>query len=467
MGSDRNWQQVSFDFSSQAAESHNRIVLFFNFGVATAGTDVYQIDDVRMVDATSPADALAPMLSEAAVDGSSLVLTYSENLDTDSVPDVEAFTVEADSMTVTVSDVAINGRDVTLTLGEPVAPGQTVELDYTVPTGPHARPIQDAAGNDAAALTNHMVTNSTPGTMPSCPDPDPWIINDFECQQNQTVSDVTIVDNPDKSGANTSDKVGQFTDAAEAFGATIIDFGSAIDLSSRNQLGIKVRVPVAGPVVAKLEGGTSASFESPQVNVTQVGTWVDLSFDLSSQAAENHTKVALFFNFGMTTGGTDVYQIDDIRLFVAPTPEDAQAPMLSDAAVNGSSLVLTYSENLDTDSVPGVEAFTVEADSTTVTVSDVAIAGRAVTLTLGEPVTHGQTVELDYTVPTGSDARPIQDAAGNDAAELTNQSVRNRTLAQLEVQFGSANYRATEGGPAAAIAVSFDQAPHRGRRNSP
>ena len=74
---------------------------------------------------------------------------------------------------------------------------------------------------------------------------------------------------------------------------------------------------------------------------------------------------------------------------------------------------------------------------------------------------HGHTVELDYTVPTGSDARPIQDAAGNVAAALNNQSVINRTLTQFEVQFGSASYTATEGGSAATITVSLDQAPHR------
>ena len=47
---------------------------------------------------------------------------------------------------------------VTLTLGTAVTAGQTVTVTYTVPT---SNPVQDAAGNDAVALTNRSVTNNT------------------------------------------------------------------------------------------------------------------------------------------------------------------------------------------------------------------------------------------------------------------------------------------------------------------
>ena len=51
-----------------------------------------------------------------------------------------------------------------------------------------------------------------------------------------------------------------------------------------------------------------------------------------------------------------------------------------------------------------------------------------VTLTLNPAVEHGETgITLRYTVPTGMDASPIQDSAGNDAAALVSQAVTNET----------------------------------------
>ena len=49
-------------------------------------------------------------------------------------------------------------------------------------------------------------------------EPIPGIVDDFECQRNVTISnpgflDVTVVENPDPSGVNTSDSVGRYNDA--------------------------------------------------------------------------------------------------------------------------------------------------------------------------------------------------------------------------------------------------------------
>ena len=57
-----------------------------------------------------------------------------------------------------VSAVAVVGRTVTLTLATPAAHGQTVRLTYTVPT---TNLVRDLFGNDAGALTNHLVENVT------------------------------------------------------------------------------------------------------------------------------------------------------------------------------------------------------------------------------------------------------------------------------------------------------------------
>ena len=112
------------------------------------------------------------------------------------------------------------------------------------------------------------------------------------------------------------------------------------------------------------------------------------------------------------------------------TLADSTPPVLDSAAVNGTELVLTYGEALDTGSTPATGAFTVRAGSSAVTFpvalasGGVAVSGMAVTLTLASGVTDGQTVTVSYAVPG---ANPIQDAAGNDAVALSNRAVSNNT----------------------------------------
>ena len=113
----------------------------------------------HIVDTTPP--ALIAMPNGATVNGATLTLTYDEPLDDSSMPSNTDYTVTVSpgtAPTVDIDTVAINNQIVTLTLSTPVSSDQTVRLTYTVPG---SNPIQDLAGNDAAAL-NIQVTNNTP-----------------------------------------------------------------------------------------------------------------------------------------------------------------------------------------------------------------------------------------------------------------------------------------------------------------
>ena len=90
---------------------------------------------------------------------------------------------------------------------------------------------------------------------------------------------------------------------------------------------------------------------------------------------------------------------------------DAAAPTLRTAVVNGAALVLTYSETLDTTSVPATNAFVVSVGGSPRTVSTVAVSGRTVTLALASAVTAGQTVTLGY---NDSLRTRLRDLAGNE-----------------------------------------------------
>lgn len=109
---------------------------------------------------------------------------------------------------------------------------------------------------------------------------------------------------------------------------------------------------------------------------------------------------------------------------------EAVAPVFTSAAVNGSTLKLTYGESLDATNIPAANAFAVLVGGQAATVSNVAVTGSTVTLTLAQAVTNGQTVTVGYADPSnGNDVNAIQDAAGNDAITITNQAVTNNTVA--------------------------------------
>ena len=212
-----NWVEYSFDFSDQFNQNHQKLVLFFNAGVDTNGSDVYYIDDLRWDTSAAPCAGV-------------------------------------------VEDINV--------------------------------------------------------------------INDFDCQKNQDVPEVTIFATPNKNAINSSKFSGKYVDETGGWDAVIVDFGAPINLTTHNSFKIKVLAPVAGTLKAKLEGGTSAGKEK-DVQITTTGQWVEYTFDFSSEANANHQKLVLFFNAGVDTDGTQVYFIDDLKFAEISDPCNGVVPDLS------------------------------------------------------------------------------------------------------------------------------------------
>jgi hypothetical protein len=108
-----------------------------------------------------------------------------------------------------------------------------------------------------------------------------------------------------------------------------------------------------------------------------------------------------------------------------PAPPDVTAPTLvgnPTIDVAGTKLTSTYSEALDTGSVPA--AATCSLAGTAETVTAIAVVGSTVVHTLSGVVAEGAVVTLTYT----AGASPIRDAAGNNAANLVNQAVTNNAI---------------------------------------
>ena len=338
-----------------------------------AGNDAGNLSNQAVTNATP--DTTAPVLSTATVNGDALTLTYGEALDTGSVPAAGAFTVRVAGATRTVSSVSVAGSTVTLTLASAAVAGQTVTVSYTAPG---TNPIQDAAGNGAAALTNQAATNVTPGIVLS-------------------VSTLTVAE-----GGNATYTVRLNTQPSGNVTVTVARTGST-DVSFDTSTASGVQTTLAF---------TTGNWSAAQTVTVSAAADTDTTDD---SATLTHT--ASGGGYGSLTASLAVTVTD---------AGDTSVPTLSTATVNGSSLVLTYGEALDTAHDPGTGAFTVEADDTEIDVTGVSVAGSAVTLTLASAVVAGQTVEVTYTPPAAAADR-LQDAAGNEAAALTDQAVTNNT----------------------------------------
>ncbi|MFN7119086.1 MAG: T9SS type A sorting domain-containing protein [Saprospiraceae bacterium] len=153
----------------------------------------------------------------------------------------------------------------------------------------------------------------------------PDMIDDFECQRNGVYGDpgyldIAAVDNPDKSGINTSNRVGRYTDRNGSFHAMVIPFANPIALTAeRNQVRIKVWAPKAGRLLVKFEGGGSPAKEK-DAQITETNKWVEYNIDFSDQAGANHRTLVFFFNAGVEMAAGDIYYIDDIQITSKAVP---------------------------------------------------------------------------------------------------------------------------------------------------
>ncbi len=146
---------------------------------------------------------------------------------------------------------------------------------------------------------------------------DPTMIDDFECNRNATYvngwDSLTVVNNPAPNAVNTSAKVGRYGDpSTEQWATLLLDNQNPIDLSTRNQLNIKIWAPRVVPILFKLEGGSSPAKEI-WVDAQSAGNWDQYVIDFSGEALSNHRKIAIFFNGGQDPQAGDVYYIDDIN----------------------------------------------------------------------------------------------------------------------------------------------------------
>ncbi len=331
-------------------------------------------------------DGVKPELAAtggAVVNGTTMTLTYDEPLDRSSTPEAGDFTVSGGGRARTVTRVSVSGSAVTLTLNVGAEHEEpAIEVSYT----PGMVPLRDLPGNQAEGLSREPATNETPDTAPP------------------TVESLGISSNPG------SDKTYAVEDEIEV----TVQFSEMVKVTGMPRLTLRVgnRNRAAGylrgtdtdelvfgyEVVEGDEDGDGVSIRAGRISLNG-GTLKD--------AADNAAELA-----HEAVAAQEGQQVDGVR------------PAFVSAAVDGSSLTLTYGEGLDEGAEPEAGAFTVTVGGSGRTVNAVDVGGSLVTLTLDLAVEHGDTgIRVSYTVGTN----PIRDEVGNDAQALSNRSVTNTT----------------------------------------
>ena len=162
----------------------------------------------------------------------------------------------------------------------------------------------------------------------------------------------TVVDNPDISDNNQSQRVGQSTKPAnaEVWGGSYLELDEPIDFSSLVNLGVNVWSPQSGIIVKlKVENATNPDiFYESDLVVNSANAWEELNFDFSgADLTQEYHKVVIFFDFG--NSGTDAtYYFDDIKLVQSDSEvfesfEDFEgaAPIFTEFGNIGSTQVIS------------------------------------------------------------------------------------------------------------------------------
>jgi hypothetical protein len=130
----------------------------------------------------------------------------------------------------------------------------------------------------------------------------------------------TIIDNPQKTGINTSNRTGRMIkNAGQTWGGSLITLDAPINFSTNKTFRMKVYSPrVGAKVLLKVENLTDNNINyEREVSTTVANAWEDLTFDYSGiNTANQYQKIVLIFDNGTAGDGSAnfTWLFDDIRL---------------------------------------------------------------------------------------------------------------------------------------------------------
>jgi hypothetical protein len=142
-----------------------------------------------------------------------------------------------------------------------------------------------------------------------------------------------VIDNPDQSGLNPSNKVLQFTRGADGdpWAGFFTDLEDPIDFSERGYIHFQVWKPIASRVMFKVEGSTIGASPveveamEPQEDVNE---WVNMVFDLSALEG-GWARIVFFLDFPASVEHDDHVVMYMDNVIWSDSPEPVNIPVYS------------------------------------------------------------------------------------------------------------------------------------------
>ena len=394
-------------------------------------------------------DTTAPEVSTATVDGTSLVITFDEDLAAAANLANSAFRVkktpqDGSEETVTLtSSPAISGATVTLTLAAAVlSTDGDVKVSYTKPMSGSNNLLKDAADNEVASFTDRAVTNNTGRTTVS---------------GEQTLVDNTTTSNDSRASQRSLSQ--RFNTGANSDGYTLTKVEIPYHDNQGDEFAVKVctvtgddqptstctnfTVPMTfetGTLVFTRSSGMQLMPNQKYAVVLTPDAGAEIGYGTTTSDSETGDSLSdwnIAGEFRQLVGGTWVKDIDSVALRIhlkGTVNDDTSAPEVSSATVDGASLVITFNENLAAAANLANSAFTVKktpmggSEAPVTLTGSPAISDARVTLTLAAAVlsTDGD-VKVSYTKPMSGSNNLLKDADDNEVASFTDQAVTNTT----------------------------------------
>lgn len=197
-----------------------------------------------------------------------------------------------------------------------VLPGETASNAYEEP-GDYTIKVVARSGGEATTEYTEVIT------ITEASDPVNLPITFESFTVNYAFADfggneASVIDNPDPSGINTSDRVAQAikTSGAETWAGSLLTLGNPIDFSNNKLFRMKVWSPKAGAIVKlkveNLDNGEIAHEVDATTTVTN--EWEELQYDFSAiDVSQDYQRIVFFFDFD-NVGDGSTYYFDDIRL---------------------------------------------------------------------------------------------------------------------------------------------------------
>ena len=367
------WTELTFDFSSFSNIFMNNIVIKIGGSNTTAG-DIYFFDDIKGPELYSaPAQQYSPAdgITDATI-STNLEITSNgkfRNLDDSEITDLTSKVAlkfgDADGADVPFT-ASINGDKNKITID----PSSDLDNSTTYWYGVVDDAIEystdvSVTGVAASFTTKAAVTGD---------------INEVLFDFDTTNANLAFtswegvgfakIDNPDKSGINVSNNVGEYTYKGNSAGLENDLVNGATPLTpfdfSETPF-IKVKVWVSKPVGVSIKLQNYPDYgqgHEQMIEVTETNTWVEVIFNYGAITATNYDRAQIYFDKDGSGGSSvgDKYYFDDyLKSNVPPAVENTFSP------VNGATDVSQFAtptitsnfqfRNLDDSSITDVTSF--------------------------------------------------------------------------------------------------------------